>query len=189
MRVFVAGATGVLGRQLLPMLVSAGHDVWGLTRTPDKVELIRAEGAEPIIADALDANSIMAAVIRTAPEVVLHEMTALSALRSLRKFDQELAMTNRLRTEGTRNLLQAAIATGARRFIAQSFAGWPFARQGGLIKTEDDPLDPNPPKPARRTLDAIRELESLVISARELDGLILRYGFFYGPGTSLGHGA
>jgi nucleoside-diphosphate-sugar epimerase len=188
MRIFVAGASGALGRQLLPVLVSAGHAVWGLTRTQAKAPLIREAGAEPVVADALDRDAVIAAVRGAAPEVVVHEMTALSAFANPRRFDREFAETNRLRTEGTRNLIEAARAAGARRFLAQSFAGWPYARTGGPVKTEDDPLDPNPPKQARHTLAAIRELEALTTGATDLEGVVLRYGAFYGPGTSLGEG-
>jgi len=188
MKVFVAGATGALGRQLLPMLAAAGHSAVGMTRTPSKAEMIRGAGAEPVVHDALDAEGVMAAIARSAPEVVVHELTGLSGVASLRNFDNSLALTNRLRTEGTRYLLRAAIAAGARRFVAQSFAGWPFAREGGPVKTEEDPLDPDPPKPAQRTLAAIRELEAMVTSASEVEGVVLRYGFFYGPGTALDTG-
>ena len=188
MRIFVAGATGALGRQLLPKLTSAGHSVWGMTRSPDKASSIRAAGATPTIADALDQQAVLAAVADAAPDVIIHELTALSSFTSLRHFDRELAQTNRLRTEGTRHLLKAACAAGTRRFVAQSFAGWPFAREGGPVKAEGDPLDPNPPISARQTLAAIKELEATVTHANDLEGIVLRYGFFYGPGTSLGAG-
>ena len=189
MRIFVAGATGALGRQLLPMLVDGGHRVWGMTRSAAKADLVRAAGAEPAIADALVPEAVMAAVVGAAPEIIVHELTELSHFADLRRFDRELAATNRLRTEGTRHLLQAAHAVGARRFIAQSFTGWPYAREGGPVKTEEDPLDPTPPAPARQTLAAIRELEAMVTGAGDLHGLVLRYGAFYGPGTALGAGA
>ena len=188
MRIFVAGATGALGRQLLPTLIAAGHSVWGMTRSPVKASPLQAAGVTPAIADALDQDAVLSAITDAAPEVIVHELTALSSFTSLRRFDQELAQTNRLRTEGTRYLLQAARAAGARRFVAQSFAGWPFAREGGPVKTEQDPLDRNPPAPARQTVAAIRQLEAMVTGASDLEGLVLRYGFFYGPGTSLGEG-
>ncbi|MBX6741278.1 MAG: NAD(P)-dependent oxidoreductase [Acetobacteraceae bacterium] len=189
MRIFVAGASGALGRQLQPMLVSAGHAVWGLTRTAGKASVIRATGAEPVVADALDRRAMMALVAHVAPDVVVHELTALSSFANLRRFDRGFAETNRLRTEGTRILIEAACMAGARRFVAQSFAGWPYARIGGPVKTEEDPLDPNPPRPARHTLAAIRELEALTTGAADLEGVVLRYGAFYGPGTSLGEGS
>jgi nucleoside-diphosphate-sugar epimerase len=188
MRIFVAGATGALGRQLLPKLAAAGHSVWGMTRSSAKAGLIQAAGATPVIADALDREVVLSAVADAAPDVIVHELTALSSFASLRRFDRELAQTNRLRTEGARYLLKAARAASARRFVAQSFAGWPFAREGGPVKAEEDPLDPNPPMPARQTLAAIRELEAMVTGANDLEGIALRYGFFYGPGTSLGAG-
>ena len=127
MRIFVAGATGALGRRLVPLLVSDGHQVTGMTRTPGKAAGLRAAGAEPVVADALDRDQVSRAVVAARPEVVVHELTALAAMTSFRRFDREFAATNRLRTEGTDHLLAAARAAGARRFVAQSFAGWPFA--------------------------------------------------------------
>ena len=188
MRVFVAGATGALGRRLVPLLVAGGHQVVAMTRTPGKVEGLRAAGAEPVVADGLDREAVLAAVVEARPQVVVHQLTDLAGTTNLKKFDAGFAATNRLRTEGTDNLLAAARAAGARRLVAQSFAGWPFARLGGPVKTEDDPLDPDPPAERRRTLDAIRHLEAAVLGADGLEGLVLRYGGFYGPGTSVGAG-
>ena len=188
MRIFVAGATGALGRRLVPLLVSDGHQVTGMTRTPGKAAGLRAAGAEPVVADALDRDQVLEAVVAARPEVVVHELTALTAMTGFRRFDREFAATNRLRTEGTDHLLAAARAAGARRFVAQSFAGWPFARVGGPVKTEDDPLDPDPPAQLRGTLDAIRHLEAAVGGAEGIQGVVLRYGSFYGPGTSVGVG-
>jgi 2-alkyl-3-oxoalkanoate reductase len=188
MRIFVAGATGALGRRLVPLLVERGHQVTGMTRTAGKAAGLRAAGTEPVVADALDRDAVLAAVAAARPEVVVHELTALAEMTDFRKLDQGFALTNRLRTEGTDHLLAAARAAGARRFVAQSFAGWPFARVGGPVKTEDDPLDPDPPAQLRRTLDAIRHLESAVLGAEGLEGVVLRYGGFYGPGTSAGEG-
>jgi nucleoside-diphosphate-sugar epimerase len=188
MRIFVAGATGALGRRLVPLLVERGHQVTGMTRTAAKAAGLRAAGAEPVVADALDRDAVLAAVAAARPEVVVHELTALAEMTDFRKLDQGFALTNRLRAEGTDHLLAAARAAGARRFVAQSFAGWPFARVGGPVKTEDDPLDPDPPAQLRRTLDAIRHLESAVLGAEGLEGVVLRYGGFYGPGTSAGEG-
>src|SRR3954451_17348499 len=185
MRIFVAGATGALGRQLLPKLTAAGHMVWGMTRFSAKASLLRAAGATPAIADALDQDAVLSAITDAVPDVIVHELTALSSFASLRRFDRELSQTNRLRTEGTRYLLKAARAAGARRFVAQSFAGWPFAREGGPVKAEEDSFDPNPPKKARRTLGAIRQLEAMVTTADGLEGVVMRYGAFYGPGTSI----
>jgi 2-alkyl-3-oxoalkanoate reductase len=188
MRIFVAGATGALGRRLVPLLVERGHQVSGMTRTAGKAAGLRAAGAEPVVADALDRDAVLAAVVAARPEVVVHELTALAEMTDFRKLDQGFALTNRLRTEGTDHLLAAARAAGARRFVAQSFAGWPFARVGGPVKTEDDPLDPDPPAQLRRTLDAIRHLESAVLGTEGVEGVVLRYGGFYGPGTSAGEG-
>jgi 2-alkyl-3-oxoalkanoate reductase len=188
MRIFVAGATGALGRRLVPLLVQGGHQVTGMTRTAGKAAGLRAAGAEPVVADALDRDAVLRAVVAARPEVVVHELTALAQMTDFRRLDEGFALTNRLRTEGTDHLLAAARAAGARRFVAQSFAGWPFARVGGPVKTEDDPLDPDPPAQLRRTLDAIRHLEAAVLGAEGIEGVVLRYGGFYGPGTSAGEG-
>lgn len=185
MKVFVAGATGALGRRLVPMLVEAGHEVTGMTRTPGKTELLRRLGATPVVANALDAGEVSRAVGDSAPDVVVHQLTALSGSLDPRHFDRDFAATNRLRTEGTDHLLAAARAAGVRRFVAQGFAGWPAARIGGPVKTEDAPLDDDPPAPFRRTLAALRHLEDAVTGAEWTEGLVLRYGGFYGPGTSL----
>jgi 2-alkyl-3-oxoalkanoate reductase len=188
MRIFVAGATGALGRRLVPLLVERSHQVAAMTRTAAKAPGLRAAGAEPVVADALDREAVLAAVAAARPEVVVHQLTDLAAMVNFRRFDRGFAATNRLRTVGTDHLVAAAKAAGARRLVAQSFAGWPFARVGGPVKTEDDPLDPDPPAELRRTLDAIRHLESAVLGAEGLEGVVLRYGGFYGPGTSAGDG-
>ncbi len=184
MRVFVAGGTGALGQHLLPQLVAAGHQVSALTRSPGKAAAVESTGAEAVVADALDREALIAAVREVHPEVVIHQLTALTNLKSLRRFDKEFALTNRLRTEGTDNLLAAAEAGGARRFIAQSFAGWPAERTGSRVKTEDDPFDPRPPAAQRRSFEAIQYLERQVTGAG-LDGVVLRYGGFYGPGSNM----
>lgn len=186
MKVFVAGASGALGRQLIPQLVRNGHQVVGMTRTPAKQDLIRSLGAEPTVADALVPEEVARAVAEAEPEVIVHQLTALSGAFDLRHFERTFAMTNRLRREGTDHLLAAARAAGTRRFVAQSFAGWPYARIGGPVKSEDDPLDQDPPAPVRTTMEAILHLEGTVLGAEGLEGLVLRYGGFYGPGTSLG---
>jgi nucleoside-diphosphate-sugar epimerase len=188
MRIFVAGATGALGRRLVPLLVEGGHQVTAMTRSPGKAAGLRAAGAAPVVADALDRDDVLRVVAAARPEVVVHQLTDLAGTTNLKKFDAGFAATNRLRTEGTDNLLAAARAAGARRLVAQSFAGWPFARVGGPVKTEEDPLDPDPPAELRRTLDAIRHLEAAVARAEGIEGLVLRYGGFYGPGTSAGVG-
>jgi nucleoside-diphosphate-sugar epimerase len=181
MRIFVAGATGAVGKRLVPLLVAIGHEVSGTTRSADKASLLRAGGAEPVVVDALDRDAVMAAVRNASPEVVVHQLTALPGLPG-RNFDQAFALTNRLRTEGLDYLLDGARAAGARRVIAQSYAGWPYAREGGPVKTEEDPLDPHPRASMRETLAAIHHVEDTVTAA---DGLVLRYGALYGPGTSL----
>ncbi|MDQ3640418.1 MAG: NAD(P)-dependent oxidoreductase, partial [Actinomycetota bacterium] len=188
MRIFVAGATGAVGTHLVPLLVEHGHEVVGMTRTPDKADLLHQMGARPSVADGLDPDAVTDAVARAEPEVVVHQMTALTALSDLRHFDREFAPTNRLRTEGTDHLLAAARAAGCSRFVAQSFAGWPYAREGGPVKDEDDPLDPEPPQQFASTLAAIRYLERTVVGASDIEGIVLRYGTFYGPGTSISQG-
>jgi 2-alkyl-3-oxoalkanoate reductase len=188
MRIFVAGSTGALGRRLVPLLAADGHEVTAMTHTAGKAAGLRAAGAEPVVGDALDRDAVLRAVSAARPEVVVHQATALAGLTDWRRFDEGFAATNRLRTEGTDHLLEAARAAGARRFVAQSYAGWPFARIGGPVKTEEDPLDPDPPAQLRRTLDAIRHLEAAVGGADGLEGVVLRYGGFYGPGTSVGVG-
>jgi|SRR5215469_16400510 len=186
-KIFVAGATGALGRRLVPILVRAGYRVIGTTRVPTKADTIRGAGAEAVVVDALNPDSVMQTIQAAKPDVVVHQLTAIPPRLDVRRFDRDFTMTNRLRTEGTDNLLRAARAAGVRRFIAQSFAGWPYARVGGPVKTEDDPLDPNPPAALRRSMEAIRHLESAVLGSG-LEGLVLRYGGFYGPGTSIGEG-
>jgi nucleoside-diphosphate-sugar epimerase len=186
MKVFVAGATGALGRNLVPQLVRGGHEVVGLTRTPSKQDFVRGLGARPAIADALDPDAVARVVAEAEPDVIVHQLTALSGDLDLRHVDRTFAETNRLRSEGTDHLLAAGRAVGLERFVAQSFAGWPFARSGGPVKRESDPLDPSPPAGLRTTLDAIRHLEEAVIGAGWTQGVVLRYGGFYGPGTSFG---
>ena len=185
MKVFLAGGSGAIGKRLIPLLVSYGHHVVATTRHQTKTNDLRLLGAEPVVVDALDRAAVVGAVVSASPDVVIHQLTALSNFRNLKKLDEELALTNRLRTEGTKFLLEAAQAARARRFIAQSFTGWPNAREGGPVKTEDDPLDSNPPESMTRTLAAIRQLETMVVSARNLEGVALRYGAFYGPGTQI----
>ncbi|HEX2084989.1 MAG TPA: NAD(P)-dependent oxidoreductase [Solirubrobacteraceae bacterium] len=185
MKIFVAGATGAVGRTLIPQLVQHGHEVVGTTRTPGKADALRALGAEGVVLDGLDRDAVVRAVTAARPDAIVHQMTALSGLSDLRRFEQAFAATNRLRTEGTDNLLAAARAAGVGRVIAQSYAGWPYARDGAPVKSEDDPLDPDPPRQLRTTLDAIRHLERAVTEAR---GVVLRYGAFYGPGTGMAPG-
>ena len=185
MKVFVAGATGAIGRHLVPLLVADGHEVVAMTRSPDKTESLRGSGAEPVVADGLDPAAVKQALMRAEPEVVIHQMTALTAAKSFKKFDDEFATTNTLRTTGTDNLLEAARQSGVRRFIAQSFGAWNYERTGSDLKTEDHPLDPSPPANQTKSQDAIRHLEEAVVGADGMDGIALRYGFFYGPGTGI----
>jgi 2-alkyl-3-oxoalkanoate reductase len=185
-KIFLAGATGAVGKRLVPLLVAGGHRVVASTRTSNKREALRAAGAEPVILDVLDRDAVLNAVVAAGPDVVIHQVTALAGVRSFKNFDREFALTNALRTEGTTHLLSAAHAAGALRFIAQSYTGWPNIREGGRVKTEDDPLDSRPPRTMTQTLDAIRRLEATVSSLSGLTGIVLRYGSFYGPGTSLG---
>jgi nucleoside-diphosphate-sugar epimerase len=169
----------------MPLLISAGHSVVGLTRTAGKVDWIRRIGAQAAVADALNRAATVEAVARAEPDVIVHEMSSLGAANDLRRFDRSFAVTNRLRTEGLQNLLAGARQAGTRRIVAQSFCGWPYARIGGPVKSEDNPLDPEPPRELRRTLDAIRYLENAVTASPEIDGIVLRYGAFYGPATGL----
>jgi nucleoside-diphosphate-sugar epimerase len=189
MRIFLAGASGAIGKQLVPLLVGVGHEVVGTTRSAQKVEALRALGAMPVVLDVLDAEAVGRAVSEAAPEAVVHQATALAAVgTNLRNLDEAFTETNRLRMTGTDNLLAAAKAVDARRFVAQSFAGWPYARDGAAVKDEDAPLDRTPPNNTKETLAAIRHLETTVVNANWLDGIVLRYGGFYGPGTSLVEG-
>ena len=183
MRVFVAGATGVIGQLLVPSLIAAGHEVTGTTRSPARAAELQVAGATPVIVDGLDRQAVLDVVKAAQPEVIVHQMTALASMRSFRNFDKEFAVTNELRVKGTDYLLEAARQAGARRFIAQSFVGWNNARTGSLVKTEQDPLDPDPVSSTRQSMAAIRHVEETVPGAVP-EGLVLRYGFFYGHGPS-----
>lgn len=185
MRIFVAGATGAVGTHLIPLLVDAGHDVIGMTHTPQNAQVIERAGASAAIADGLDADAVRTAVLAAKPEVIVHQMTALNGMTDIRRFDHTFARSNRLRTEGLDHLLAAGQEAGARRIVVQSFCGWPYARQGGPVKSEEDPLDSAPPKVLRRTLEAIRYLEDAVTGLQAIEGIVLRYGAFYGPGTGM----
>jgi 2-alkyl-3-oxoalkanoate reductase len=183
MRVLVVGGTGAVGGQLVPRLVAAGHQVGATTRSQAKMESLRSAGAQPYLVDGLDADAVGQTVARAEPEVVIHEMTAIPANLNLRRFDVSFAATNRLRTTGLDHLLAASQAQGVRRFIAQSYAGWPNARSGGPVKTEDDPLDTAPPAAQAESISAIKYLERTVLDA-PVEGVVLRYGSLYGPGAS-----
>jgi nucleoside-diphosphate-sugar epimerase len=187
MRVFVAGTTGAIGRQLVPRLVAAGHEVTGMTRSESKQAMIRELGAVPVIADALDLDQVAAAVGTAKPDVIVHQLTALADVT--RYSERAAEPTNRVRTEGTDYLLSAGQAVGVRRFVAQGVATFgAYARSGGPVKGEEDPLDSTPARGMHKTLAALRHLEEAVLGARWTEGIVLRYGAFYGPGTSLAPG-
>src|SRR5207342_498526 len=188
MRVFVAGATGAIGKQLVPRLVAAGHEVHGMTRSESKQAMLYELGAVPVVADALDPDQVAEAVGRARPDVIVHQLTAIPARLDLRHVNRDFALTNRLRTQGTDYLLSAGQAVGVRRFVAQSNGAFPYARTGGPVKTEEDPLDPTPAREMRESWAAIRHLEETVLGADWTEGIVLRYGAFYGPGTSLAPG-
>jgi 2-alkyl-3-oxoalkanoate reductase len=190
MKVFIAGATGALGRQLVPQLVARGHEVVGMTRSASKQDLVRSLGARPVVADALDPDAVAQVVASAEPEVIVHQLTALSgkmSMRDARHPDRSsmAKMTNRLRTEGTDHLLAAGRAVGARRFVAQSFGSFRFARTGGPVQTEANPLDRDPPGVRQPGLEAFLYLERAVTTIEWGEGLALRYGGFYGPGTGI----
>jgi nucleoside-diphosphate-sugar epimerase len=187
MKVFLAGATGAMGKQLVPRLVAAGHEVVGMTRSEAKQATLYDLGATPVLADALDPDQVAEAVGSAEPDVIVHQLTAIAGL-DMRRFDRDFGPTNRLRTEGTDHLLSAGRAVGVRRFVAQSFTSWPYARTGGPVKSEEDPLDPTPAREMRESLAAIRHLEDAVTGADWTEGIVLRYGMFYGPGTSMSPG-
>jgi 2-alkyl-3-oxoalkanoate reductase len=177
MRIFVAGASGAIGARLVPQLIRRGHEVIGTSRSPEKAERLHALGAEAVALDLLEREAVRKAVAAAEPDAVVHQATALTGESDVKHFDQTFAQTNRLRTEGTVALLAAAREAGVGRLVAQSYAGWPYARVGGPVKTEEDPLDPEPAAEMRETLAAIRHLEAAVVAER---GIVLRYGGFYG---------
>jgi len=185
MRVFIAGATGALGSHLVPLLVNAGHEVFGTARNEAGLAGLSAQRAAGVVMAGLDADSVLTAVTEAKPDVIVHQLTALGAMTgNPKRFDDDFAVTNRLRTEGTDHLLAAAHAAGVGRFVAQSFTSWPNERTGGWVKTEDDPLVDDPGKEARQSLRAIRYLERAVTEAPNFEGVVLRYGNFYGPGNA-----
>ncbi len=190
MKIFLAGSTGVIGRNLLPLLLERGHDVTALTRTPEQAHRLQALGAKVAIADALDRDQLTSAIRKAEPEVIINELSALAGNETgnFKKFDREFALTNRFRTESTDVMLAVGRMVGTRRFITQSFCGWPFQRVGGPVKTEEDPLDPNPPASFRKTLAALRYQEDAVKRAADMQAVALRYGLLYGPGTGLATG-
>ena len=177
MRVFIAGASGAIGTRLVPQLIDAGHEVIGTHRSPGGDERVRALGAEPFALDLLDPCAVRQAVLAAEPDAVVHQATALADMKDFKNFDRTFAQTNRLRTEGTDALLAAAREAGVRRFVAQSFASYRHAREGGPVKTEADPLDPTPVPAMRETDAAMRYVDHTV---SEAGGIVLRYGAFYG---------
>ena len=177
MRVFVAGASGAIGTRLVPQLIDAGHEVIGTSTSPAGAKRVRALGAKPVALDLLDAHAVRKAVLASEPEAIVHEATALANLSDFKHFDRSFAQTNRLRTEGIDNLLAAAREAGVPRFVAQSYASARYAREGGPVKAEDDPLDPNIPEAARESWEAMAYLDRVV---PEAGGIALRYGVFYG---------
>ena len=182
MNVFFAGATGVIGRRLTPMLIAAGHQVTCMTRSDKKADLVRAAGGEPAVCDVYDVEGLGEAVAAAAPEVVIHQLTDLPPNVDPRKMEKQAEGNDRIRTEGTRNLMQAALASGARRFIAQSIA-FAYAPTGEGLKNEDDALFDNAPWPFKRSVQALHELEDITTGTDGIEGIALRYGFFYGPDT------
>jgi 2-alkyl-3-oxoalkanoate reductase len=177
MRVFVAGASGILGRRLVPQLIDAGHEVIGTHNSPGRAELLRTLGAKPVLLDLLDEGAVREAVLETEPEAIVHEATALASAKFGRSLDKAFAGTNALRTKGTDALLAAAWEAGVRRVVAQSFAPYRYAREGGPVKTEDDLLDPTPPPNTKETFAAMTHLDDAVTG---FGGIALRYGGFYG---------
>jgi nucleoside-diphosphate-sugar epimerase len=184
-RIFVAGGSGALGRRLVPQLVARGHQVTATTTSPARLGLLTSLGAEAVVMDGLDATSVKEAVVQARPDAVVHQMTAISVTHAgkpdLKHMDRWFAGTNRLRTEGTDHLLAAAEAAGVSSFFAQSYGSWNGLRQGGWVKTEEDPLDPQSGTSAQPGMAAIRHLEDAVLRA---GGTALRYGSFYGPGAT-----
>jgi len=185
MRVFVAGATGVIGRRLVPLLIADGHQVTGMIRSPQRIDALRATGAEPAIADALDARAVRSAVSDARPDAVIHELTSLPQRIDPRKMERDFAINDRLRSEGTRHLVAAAQAVGATRIIAQSIAFAYAPGPPGTVHGERDPSFLQAPRPFRRSVEALRDLDSAVLGA---GGLVLRYGYFYGPGSAISLG-
>jgi nucleoside-diphosphate-sugar epimerase len=184
MKVFLAGATGAIGRQLVPLLLAAGHQVTGMTRSPERAGELRDAGAEAVLADALEREAVHAAVAQARPEAVIHQLTAIPALIDPRTIERDFALTNRLRSEGTRHLLAAAQAAGAERFLAQSIAFAYASGPPGTVHVEGDPLlsEQQAPKSFKGAARALGELEQAVLGA---SGIVLRYGYFYGPGSSI----
>jgi len=182
MRVFLAGAAGVIGRRLLPMLVEAGHEVTGTTRRDDRAGWIRSQGAEAAVLDVFDSAALTDAVVAAKPDVVVHQLTDIPAAIDSKRYAEQMAGNDRIRVEGTRNLVAAAREAGARRLVAESIA-FAYRPEGGDIRDEEDPLYLDAPDSMRTTIQAVADLESQVLEAGTPEGVVLRYGYFYGPGT------
>jgi len=184
-RVFVAGATGVIGRRLVPMLAAEGHEVIGMTRSPEKAGALSELGAQPVVADALDPAAVRAVVGEARPDAIIHQLTSLPQRIDTRKIERDFATNDRLRSEGTRNLLHAARAAGGARIVAQSIAFAYAPGPPGTLHDEKDPLYLDSPAPFRRSVEAVAELERAVLDGL---GVVLRYGYFYGPGSAISPG-
>ncbi|HEY7953117.1 MAG TPA: NAD(P)-dependent oxidoreductase [Solirubrobacteraceae bacterium] len=182
MRVFLAGATGVIGRRLVPMLVAAGHEVTGTTRSQAKTQALREAGAEPVVVDALDSEALRAAVLAAKPDAIVHQMTSIPSRIDPRKLERDFAVNDRLRGRGTRDLVAAAQAAGVKRIVAQSIAFAYLPGPPGTLHTETEVLHLDAPKPFKRSAQALHELECAV---RGVQGTVLRYGYFYGPGSAI----
>lgn len=188
MKILLAGASGAIGQHLIPLLVTEHHEVYGAFRDPAHTDRVRSLGATPILFDALDAAAVQKAFSEIKPQAVINQLTAIPARIDLRHFDRDFALTNQLRTEGTRNLTTAAVNTGVEKFITQSFAGWPYAPKGIRLKTEEDDLDNNPPEKLKSTLEALQTMENTVLREPKFTGIVLRYGPLYGPHSSISRG-
>ncbi|HEX7158523.1 MAG TPA: NAD(P)-dependent oxidoreductase [Edaphobacter sp.] len=185
MKILLAGASGAIGQALIPLLLAEHHEVYGAFRNAAHTDRVQRLGATPVVFDALDATAVGKAANEIHPQAIIHQLTAIPARIDLRHFERDFALTNQLRTEGTRNLTTAAVNAGVEKFIAQSFAGWPYARTGIRLKTEEDSLDPSPPPQLKSSLDALQMLENTVSREQKFTGIVLRYGPLYGPNTSI----
>lgn len=182
MRIFLAGSTGVIGRELLPLLTERGHEVVALTRREEEVPRLRSAGVEPAVADVFDAEGLRSVVAKARPEAVVHELTSLPDVFDHGRIAEQFAANNRIRREGTRNLLSSAKAAGARKIVAQSIA-FGYKPVGSRIKTEEAPLFVDAPEPWGGSVRAVKDLEEAVLDAEGIEGVALRYGHLYGPGT------